>query len=63
MRACRELEIPFIGTGGRTHRLRESGVEHLLEPLEPAAFLFLLQTLGLPRQLARSPEANAHDIA
>jgi len=50
MRACRELEIPFIGTGGRTHRLSESGVEHLLEPLEPAAFLFLLQALGLPCQ-------------
>jgi len=47
MRACRELKIPFIGTGSRTHRLSENGVQHLLEPLEPSAFVALLQTLAL----------------
>lgn len=51
MRACRELEITFIGTGEKTHRLGESGVEHLLEPLESAGFLALLHALGLTRHL------------
>jgi phosphoglycolate phosphatase-like HAD superfamily hydrolase len=46
LRACRELEIPFIGTGERTDRLAESGAEHLLEPLEATAFLALLRVLG-----------------
>jgi len=46
MRACRELEIPFIGTGERTHRLTENGARHVLEPLEPTAFVALLQELG-----------------
>jgi phosphoglycolate phosphatase-like HAD superfamily hydrolase len=45
MRACRELGMPFIGTGARTQRLSESGVQHLLEPLEPTAFTTLLHTL------------------
>lgn len=53
MRACRELEMAFIGTGARTHRLSESGVQHLLEPLEPSAFIALAQTLGLTRHLPR----------
>jgi len=53
MRACRELEIPFIGTGERTHRLSDNGAKHLLEPLEPAAFLLLLQALGLPHNPER----------
>jgi len=46
LRACRELEIPFIGTGERTDRLAESGAEHLLEPFETTAFLGLLRGLG-----------------
>jgi phosphoglycolate phosphatase-like HAD superfamily hydrolase len=45
LRACRELGIAFIGTGERTHRLKESGAEHLVEPLETAAFLALLRAL------------------
>jgi len=45
LRACRELEIAFIGTGQRTDRLAEVGVEHLLEPLETTAFLALLRGL------------------
>ncbi|HSI11209.1 MAG TPA: HAD family hydrolase [Chthoniobacter sp.] len=51
MRACRELDLAFIGTGARTDRLSESGVQHLLEPLEPVAFISLLRTLGLTRHL------------
>lgn len=47
LRACRELRIPFIGTGARTDRLRVSGAEHFQEPLAPAAFVELLQTFGL----------------
>ncbi len=49
MRACRELEMGFIGTGGRTHHLSEHGVEHLLEPLDTVAFLALLRTLRSKR--------------
>jgi len=59
MRACRELEIAFIGTGARTHRLSESGVQHLLEPLEPASFVALLRTLGLTRHLPQHESASA----
>jgi phosphoglycolate phosphatase-like HAD superfamily hydrolase len=51
MRACRELEMAFIGTGARTHRLSESGVQHLLEPLEPAGFVALARAMGLTSHL------------
>jgi beta-phosphoglucomutase-like phosphatase (HAD superfamily) len=54
LRACRELKVAFIGTGERVHRLLESGVEHVLEPLETETFLDLLQTLGLPHYLPES---------
>jgi len=49
LRACRELKIDFIGTGEKGHRLRESGIEQFLEPLETEAFLGILQTLGLTK--------------
>ena len=46
LRACRELDIAFIGTGARTNRLGESGAAHLLEPLETTAFLAILRVFG-----------------
>lgn len=59
MRACRELDLAFIGTGERTHRLSQSGVQHILEPLEPAGFLDLLRTLGLTRHLPQFANESA----
>lgn len=59
MRACHELELAFIGTGERTHRLSQSGVQHILEPLEPSGFLDLLRTLGLTRHLPQFANESA----
>lgn len=59
MRACRELDLAFIGTGERTHRLSQSGVEHLLEPLERKGFVALLQKLGLTHHLPQLESSSA----
>lgn len=38
LRACRQLGIPFLGTGSRHERLRAAGALHLLEDLAPEGF-------------------------
>jgi phosphoglycolate phosphatase-like HAD superfamily hydrolase len=48
LRACMQLEIPFIGTGRRLDRLREAGAEFLVEDLHPATLLPLLNRLLKP---------------
>jgi phosphoglycolate phosphatase-like HAD superfamily hydrolase len=45
LRACRQLEIPFIGTGRRLDRLKEAGAEFLVEDLQPENLLPLLNLL------------------
>lgn len=45
LRACRELGIPFIGTGAKAAALQAAGAEHIVEPLEPAAFLCALEAV------------------
>ena len=45
LRTCRELGIPFIGTGSRTERLREMSFEHIVEPLHTPAFMSTFQSI------------------
>jgi phosphoglycolate phosphatase-like HAD superfamily hydrolase len=45
MRACNQLEIPFIGTGKRIQRLREAGVEYLVDDLCPATLLPVIHSI------------------
>ena len=46
LRACRELGIPFIGTGDRTERLLDAGAEHICESLEVDLFAEVLRQIG-----------------
>jgi phosphoglycolate phosphatase-like HAD superfamily hydrolase len=46
LRTCRQLGIPFVGTGHRADRLRELGAEHIVEPLDIAAFMTTLDALA-----------------
>ena len=48
LRACRELGIPFIGTGDRTLPLLEAGAQHICEHLEIPLFTDLLRTVVHP---------------
>jgi len=48
LRACRELGVPFIGTGSRTDRLRAAGAEHIVEVLEIPSFLTALRAAIRP---------------
>jgi phosphoglycolate phosphatase-like HAD superfamily hydrolase len=48
LRACRELGVPFIGTGTRTDRLRMAGAEHIVEEFEIPLFLATLQSATQP---------------
>jgi phosphoglycolate phosphatase-like HAD superfamily hydrolase len=43
IKACRELRVPFIGTGTRLDVLKEAGAEHLMEVLEHVVLLDKLQ--------------------
>jgi phosphoglycolate phosphatase-like HAD superfamily hydrolase len=61
LRACRELGIPFIGTGARTTQLREAGAQYICEPLEPSMFAGLLRGIGHP-SLAL-PQGALHVVA
>jgi phosphoglycolate phosphatase-like HAD superfamily hydrolase len=45
-RACRQLNIPFIGTGCRKDELRAAGAKNLLPDLSPGPFWEMLKTLG-----------------
>ena len=46
LRACRELGIPFIGTGNKMQRLLDAGAEHICEDLEVELFGDLLRQIG-----------------
>lgn len=48
LRACRELGIPFIGTGARTERLIEGGAEYICEHLHFEKFTEILRLLTTP---------------
>ena len=48
-RACRQLGIPFIGTGSRLEPLRTAGAKHLLPDLLPGPFWELLRQPGVCR--------------
>lgn len=48
LRTCRQLGIPFIGTGSRTERLREMSAEHIVEPLHTPAFMSTFQSIRDP---------------
>ena len=45
LRACRQLGIPFIGTGERTERLRQAGAEWILPKLDTEPFLEILDDI------------------
>ena len=38
LRACKQLGIPFLGTGKNRHKLQSAGALHLLEDLHPSSF-------------------------
>ncbi len=44
LRTCRDLNLPFIGTGSRTDRLRAMGASAIVEPFEIAPFMAALQS-------------------
>jgi phosphoglycolate phosphatase-like HAD superfamily hydrolase len=46
LRACRELGIPFIGTGNKIQRLLDAGAEHICEGLEIELFAEVLRRIG-----------------
>jgi phosphoglycolate phosphatase-like HAD superfamily hydrolase len=46
LRACRELGIPFIGTGNKMQRLLDAGAEHVCEDLEVELFGDVLRRIG-----------------
>ena len=48
LHACRELGIPFIGTGNRTARLIQAGAEAICEDLGIGLFTRLLHALRVP---------------
>ncbi len=45
-RTCRELGIPFIGTGSRLDQLRTAGARHLLPDLSPGPFWEMMGQIG-----------------
>ncbi len=45
LRACRQLDIPFIGTGARTERLHQAGAEWILPKLETEPFLEIIDRI------------------
>jgi len=49
LRACRELGIPFIGTGDQVKKLLDAGAEHTCEHLEVPLFADLLRRVMHPR--------------
>ncbi len=46
LRACRNLGIPFIGTGHRHEKLRDAGAAHVLLDLSPPGFWRLRETMN-----------------
>lgn len=52
LRACRQLGIPFIGTGARLGRLRAAGVEFTCETLHLGEFLEALPRAAAARRRA-----------
>jgi phosphoglycolate phosphatase-like HAD superfamily hydrolase len=46
LEATRQLGIPFIGVGRRTHLLREAGARHTLEVLESEGLARILEEIG-----------------
>ncbi len=50
LRACRQLGVPFIGTGDRLVRLRQAGVEFTCERLHAAEFLEVLLRAAAARR-------------
>lgn len=57
LKACRELGVPFIGTGTRPHLLRAAGAEHVLELFEESLFLSAVQSAFAAVSLAARPRA------
>lgn len=45
MRACKQLDIPFIGTGKRLQQLREAGAENLVNDLFPTTLLPVINAI------------------
>lgn len=45
MRACEQLDIPFIGTGRNIDKLKAAGVESIVTSLEPTVLLPMIQRL------------------
>jgi HAD superfamily hydrolase (TIGR01549 family) len=45
LRACRQLGIPFIGTGARTERLYQAGAKWILPKLDTEPFLEILDQI------------------
>ena len=45
LRACRQLDIPFIGTGINMDRLKKAGAEFLVDDLLPSTLLPILSTM------------------
>jgi phosphoglycolate phosphatase-like HAD superfamily hydrolase len=50
LRACRQLDIAFVGVGSRKERLREAGAEYILQSLSPEEFWRITATMGARRQ-------------
>jgi len=46
LRTCRELGIPFIGTGSRVAKLRDLGARHIVETLDTESFMAALHESG-----------------
>ncbi|PTY04886.1 hypothetical protein DB347_19505 [Opitutaceae bacterium EW11] len=57
LRACRDLGIPFIGTGSRTEKLVELGAEHICEDLEPEPFVRLARRFADVRRTSKNAGA------
>lgn len=45
LRACKQLDIPFIGTGAKLERLKAAGAEYIAEDLHPSTLLPILNEL------------------
>ena len=48
LKTCQALAVPFIGTGARSHLLRDAGALHIVERLEVYAFMQVLEKAAGP---------------
>lgn len=55
LRACKQLGIPFLGTGKKRHQLQSAGALHLLEDLHPSTFW---PVHDLAREHSSSPRSS-----